>query len=77
MKSIQAQYISTDTGEIIIKNRFTICIDNFRSQSFNVNIERPTFETFAFSECEAIGKMMISDFEHKHKEILSIDKFIP
>lgn len=51
---------------------FNIFVDNSEAESGNINIDRPTFFCFALSKAEAIGLMMLSDFEYKHKPIKGI-----
>jgi len=58
------------------KKQYTITVDNSAAQSHNINIDRPTYECMAVSMEEAVGKMMLSDFQYKHKEILSIHDWI-
>lgn len=41
-----------------------------RDRTFNINMH--TFETFAISEAEAIGKMFLNRPEFKNREIISI-----
>jgi len=74
MDKINAIYIVTEKGEPIFKRHYLIQVDNSKAQSHNINIDRPSFETMAFSKCEAIGIMMLSNFEYKYKEITSITK---
>jgi hypothetical protein len=52
---------------------YTITVDNSKTRSFNVNIDSPSFFCFAISKAEAIGLMMLSDFEHKNKAITRIE----
>lgn len=59
-------------GNVILRNIYTIFIDNHEAQSHNTNIDNPSYTTSAFSEAEAIGKMMQSDFNYKHKTITKI-----
>jgi hypothetical protein len=55
-----------------MKQEFTISVDNTRANTHNININRPSFSVFAESKEEAVGKMILSDFPHKHKRILDI-----
>jgi hypothetical protein len=50
-----------------------ISVDNSNSQSFNINIDYPSFHCFAQNKAEAIGKMWLSDFQYKHLKIHSIN----
>jgi len=74
MDKINGNYVTTENGKPIFKTYYIIQVDNSKAQSHNINIDSPSFETMAFSECEAIGIMMLSDFEYKYKEITSITK---
>lgn len=51
---------------------YEIVVDNSKAQSHNINIDRPIFSCFAINQEEAVGKMILSDFEHKHKPIIKI-----
>ena len=55
------------------KRLYTITVDNSAAQSHNINIDRPTYGCLAVSMEEAVGKMMLSDFQYKRKEIVSIN----
>lgn len=55
-----------------MKKGYTITVDNSSARSHNVNIDYPTYFKFAYSEEEAVGYMILSDFEFKDKKIFSI-----
>lgn len=59
----------------IFRTGYTIIVDNSMAQAFNINIDYPTFFCWAYSEAEAIGLMSLSNFAHKSRKIVSIDKF--
>jgi hypothetical protein len=48
---------------------YTITVDNAKAMAYNMSIDHPQYFCYAISEQEAIGKMMQSDFEHKHRAI--------
>lgn len=54
-----------------MKKGYTITVDNSSARSHNINIDYPTYFKFAYSEEEAIGYMILSDFEFKDKKIFS------
>ena len=73
MKTINSAYVRNDKNEVMMKGLYVITVDNSRSMSFNINIDRPTYECFAYSECEAYGIMMLhSNFDYKHCKVISI-----
>lgn len=55
-----------------MKALYIVTVDNSAAQSHNINIDRPEFITVAESKEEAIGKMMLSDFSYKHKNIVNV-----
>ncbi len=55
-----------------MRKAYTIRVDNSSAQSFNINIDTPSFFCYALSKEEAVGKMMLSDFAYKHKPIVKI-----
>jgi hypothetical protein len=57
----------------IYQKGYTVFVDNSKSRSFNINIDRPSFFCFAISEAEAIGKMIQSNFNYKYLPIVKID----
>lgn len=63
------------TFRLVNHQPFTIIVDNSKANTGNINIDRPHFFCFALNKEEAIGKMMLSDFEHKHKTIVEIGNF--
>jgi len=67
------EFINEQIFRSIYQKGYTVFVDNSRSQSFNINIDRPSFFCFAISEAEAIGKMILSDFSYKHLSIVKID----
>ncbi len=72
MKTAQRNEIMK-THRLCFENGYTITVDNSIARSFNVNIDSPSFFCFALSEPEAIGLMMQSNFEYKHRAITNIN----
>ena len=64
--------MTLETFKCINNKAITITVDNRKAQSHNINIDLPSFFTFALNEQEAIGKMMQSDFNYKHLPIFKI-----
>lgn len=69
-----------DSKEGLLKNARLCCqrgylifVYNSIARSFNTNIDSPTLFCFALSQAEAVGIMMLSDFEFKHKPITKIN----
>ena len=73
MKTLDYSYIKTPDG-IKHKELYKITVDNSKGNSHNVNIDYPEFQTFAYSEAEAIGIMIQSDFKYRYKPILTINE---
>lgn len=65
--------MNEQTFRLIYQKGYNIILDNSKSQSFNINIDRPQFFCFAISEAEAIGKMILSDFSYKHLPIIKVE----
>lgn len=55
-----------------VSSLYEITVDNSRSESWNINICRPTFVCIAINKAEAVGLMALSDWSYKHLPILSI-----
>ena len=72
MESLDVAYITLPDNTIVHRTGYTIIVDNRIARSFNVNIDTPEYFTFAYSKAEAIGKMMLSDFSYKHRDIINI-----
>src|SRR5690242_6950058 len=60
------------SGKWIYNKMFEVIVDNSQAQSHNINIDYPTFFCFAKSKEEAVGKMMLSDFQHKNRPVTKI-----
>lgn len=57
---------------LLTESQYYITVDNSKANSHNINIDRPHFFCFAINEAEAVGQMMLSNFEYKHLPIVSI-----
>ena len=77
MNSLKDKYIYLfDINGIgVSRNTYEIIVDNSSVKSGNINIDRPAFYAFAFSKAEAIGIMILSDFEHKNKPVLEVREY--
>ncbi len=64
--------MTEDTFRAINNKGYYVTVDNSRALSHNINIDYPFYFCFALSEAEAVGKMILSDFEHKHLQIHSV-----
>lgn len=58
-----------------MKTGYQITVDNSSVKSHNINVDYPTYFVHAINKAEAIGLMMLSDFEHKNLPIYRIDEF--
>jgi hypothetical protein len=58
----------------LLKPFFVVTVDNSSAKSHNINIDFPQFTVKASNEAEAIGKMLLSDFEYKNKPIYKTQK---
>lgn len=77
MKTIESTYIRNDKNEVLMKGLYLITVDNSAAHSFNINIDRPTYECFAYSECEAYGIMMLDpNFGYKNCNLISIQNLM-
>lgn len=56
----------------LVESGYNIMVDNSKSKSFNINIDYPSFFCFAINEAEAVGQMMLSDWQYKHLKITKI-----
>ena len=76
MKSLaeETTFIVTEHDRVIIRKVFQVTTHNERDTSHNINLSHPTFVCTAFSEAEAVGLMMLSDFYGKNYPIHSITK---
>lgn len=61
-----------NTMRILIASGYNIQVDNSSANSFNTNIDSPVFFCFAINEAEAVGQMILSDWEYKHLKITKI-----
>ena len=56
----------------LVTRGYNIIVDNSQAKSFNTNIDSPVFFCFAINEAEAVGQMMLSDWQHKYLKISKI-----
>jgi len=64
--------MTLDEFRLTNNKAITISVDNQKAKSHNINIDLPSFFAFALNKEEAIGKMMLSNFEYKHLPIYNI-----
>lgn len=62
------------TLRLVATQEFYITVDNSSVCSHNINIDSPTFYCMALNEAEAVGQMILSDWEYKHLKIKTITK---
>ena len=74
-KSIVIEVTDKGIYKLLTKYCYEIIVEKRGDESHSINISHPAYHTTAFCDAEAVGKMMLSEFEYKYSPIYKINKF--